>query len=60
MELFTAKSYFELIAFGFGTGVYGTLIGAGGVFCVNALVGFTLSPAESGKAHEHLVSGGFY
>ncbi|WAC07816.1 MAG: sulfite exporter TauE/SafE family protein [Thermodesulfobacteriota bacterium] len=38
MELFTARSYFELIAFGFGTGVYGTLIGAGGGFVLMPLL----------------------
>jgi len=36
--MFTAKSYFELIAFGFGMGVYGTLIGAGGGFVLMPLL----------------------
>ena len=38
MEMFTAKSYFELIVFGFGTGVYETLIGAGGDFVLMPLL----------------------
>ena len=38
MEMFTAKSYFELIAFGFGTGIYGALIGAGGGFVLMPLL----------------------
>jgi len=48
MEIFTARGYFELIDFGFGTGVYGTLIGAGGGFVLMPLL-VLLYPQQNPK-----------
>jgi uncharacterized membrane protein YfcA len=46
MTPLTASGYLELIALGFGTGFYGTLIGAGGGFVLMPLLLF-LYPAEN-------------